>query len=534
MRYTPENITELGQDDIFVFGSNPEGRHITGAAKVAKEKFGAVMGQSVGLQGQSYAIPTMRESIEDIRRYVDGFLDVAYECDQNTFYVTRIGCGTAGYTDEEIAPLFDRALDMYNVCLPESFVKIIERNRNKAFVPVKTTRRHLFPDALRGFALLGICLANYPEFSLYTFQPGHVVKSYPEAGLDSVVKFLQYVFIDGKFYTLFSLLFGIGFSIIISHASERGADGFRIFYRRMAILALIGCTHLMLIWSGDILLLYALLGMLLPLFRNVSDKKIITIGVSLMLLPVVIDTACEITGVFPGKYPYEKWWQYAGRYGITEENFGTWLRDARSYREVLYFLIQGAWERMYEFVDGNRYFKVLGLFLIGFVAGRHKIYANLSSHRRLFVKAAVWGFSVGLPLSVLYAISGVNSHPWGMGVHSMIYTLSVYPLGFGYAGLLGVLCMRHSGLRIWKWIAAPGRMALTNYIGQSLIGIFLFYGIGLGFGASIGLARTELVAVGVFVFQIVFSQAWLSVFQYGPLEWIWRMLTYGKWLNIVR
>lgn len=132
MRYTPENITKLGEDDIFVFGSNLAGMHGGGAARVAWQKFGAVWGQGVGLQGQSYAIPTMQGGVETIKPYVDEFLDVAYECDQNTFYVTRIGCGIAGFTEEQIAPLFDRALDMYNVVLPESFVKIIEARRRNS------------------------------------------------------------------------------------------------------------------------------------------------------------------------------------------------------------------------------------------------------------------------------------------------------------------------------------------------------------------------------------------------------------------
>lgn len=213
---------------------------------------------------------------------------------------------------------------------------------------------------------MGVCLANYPEFSLYTFQPDSVIESMPSSAVDSVVKFMQYIFIDGKFYTLFSLLFGIGFSIIISHAAVRGADGFKIFYRRMAILALIGCTHLMLVWSGDILLLYAVLGMLLPLFRNVSDRNIIITALVLLLLPVIVDGLAEASGIFLAKYPYDKWWYHAGRYGITEENFGTWLRDAQGYGDVHKFLVQGAWERMYEFVDGSRYFKVIASFSSAF------------------------------------------------------------------------------------------------------------------------------------------------------------------------
>ena len=333
--------------------------------------------------------------------------------------------------------------------------------------PVSTSQRHIFLDALRGFALLGVCLANYPEFSLYTFQPESVIEAMPTAGVDRAVKFLQYLFIDGKFYTLFSLLFGIGLSIIISHAAERGADGFRIFYRRMIILALIGYTHLMIIWSGDILLLYAVLGMILPIFRNMSDKEVLITAGILLLLPIPVDGIAELTGIFFAKYPYEQWWHYAGIYGITEENFGTWLRDADSYRKVHQFLIQGVWERMYEFIDGNRYFKVMGLFMIGFVVGRHKIYANLTAHKPLLKKVALWGCGVGLPFSVLYAVSGVNSHPMGNAVHTILYTVSVYPLGFAYAALLGLFCIRHKDLAVWRWFAAPGRMALTNYIGQS-------------------------------------------------------------------
>lgn len=129
MEYTPENITSLEPDEIFVFGSNLEGNHAGGAARTALERFGAIMGQGVGIQGQSYAIPTMQGGIETIKPYVDQFIDLAWEWDQNTFYVTRIGCGIAGFTDEEIAPLFDRAYDFYNVRLPESFANIIRRNR---------------------------------------------------------------------------------------------------------------------------------------------------------------------------------------------------------------------------------------------------------------------------------------------------------------------------------------------------------------------------------------------------------------------
>ncbi len=126
-RYTPDKIETLGEDEMFVFGSNLEGMHCGGAAWTAVRKFGAVIGQGVGPQGKSYAIPTMFKSVEEIRPYVDEFLRLADEWDQTTFYVTRIGCGIAGFTDEEIAPLFESAIDSYNVVLPKTFVDVINR-----------------------------------------------------------------------------------------------------------------------------------------------------------------------------------------------------------------------------------------------------------------------------------------------------------------------------------------------------------------------------------------------------------------------
>ena len=157
-------------------------------------------------------------------------------------------------------------------------------------IPVRSSERYMILDVLRGIALLGICLANFPEFALYTFLNKDIVDAMPTAGIDHIVKYFQYIFIDGKFYSLFSLLFGIGFTIIMSNLLKKNGNGMLIFYRRMAILLLIGFMHLMFLWAGDILLLYALVGMILPLFRNVSDRKLLTIASIFILFPIVIDT----------------------------------------------------------------------------------------------------------------------------------------------------------------------------------------------------------------------------------------------------
>lgn len=125
-RFTPEMIRELAANEIFVFGSNLAGYHGGGAARIALEKFGAIWGQGVGMQGQSYAIPTMQGGVETIKPYVDEFIEFAKAHTEYTFLVTRIACGIAGFRPCEIAPLFAGTLEVENVTLPEDFVKIIQ------------------------------------------------------------------------------------------------------------------------------------------------------------------------------------------------------------------------------------------------------------------------------------------------------------------------------------------------------------------------------------------------------------------------
>ena len=125
-RTTPDYISDLKENEIFVFGSNLEGEHGGGAAKIAREKFGAIWGQGTGLQGQSYGIPTMHGGVEEIQPYVEEFIDFALTHPHLIFLVTRVGCGIAGFHDTEIAPLFTSATDVSNIFLPESFWDILQ------------------------------------------------------------------------------------------------------------------------------------------------------------------------------------------------------------------------------------------------------------------------------------------------------------------------------------------------------------------------------------------------------------------------
>jgi uncharacterized protein len=400
--------------------------------------------------------------------------------------------------------------------------------------PVSSSERQVVLDVLRGIALSGICLANYGEFSLYTFQTGEVLDAMPTAGIDRVVKFLQYLFIDGKFYSLFSLLFGIGFSIIMSNAVKKGGNGMKIFYRRMIILLFVGFFHLIFLWAGDILILYAAVGLFLPLFRNVSDRKLIAFATVLLLFPVVIDGCVTVFNLNLSAPVIRATRYFHDRAGITDENFPVWLAEKQSYTDILRFNIAGAFIRMQEFIDGNRVFKVLGLFLLGLCIGRNRIYASLNDNRRRLKQFARYGLIIGFPTSLLYAWESTNGHPFGLVIHSVIYAVSVVPLSLAYTSVICLWFMRDRKRKIFNVLASSGRMALTNYIAQSVFGIIIFYGTGFGLGAATGLVYAELIAAGVFLFQILYSYIWLRNFQYGPLEWCWRMLTYGKRLKLLK
>ena len=383
-------------------------------------------------------------------------------------------------------------------------------------------KRYVILDALRGFAILGIILANFPEFSLWTFSdPAGWTRT------DLVTRAIQTFFVDGKFYTLFSLLFGMGFSIQLANAEGK----LRTFYRRMTVLLVIGLIHLFFLWSGDILALYAVCGMLLPLFRKLPTRKLLLVAGGLFLVPVLLDAVFGTRLADPLE---REQWRICGLYGITEANFGTWLSDARSYREVLQFLHQGSVERMWEFVSGHRLFKVLGLFIVGFAVGRERIYADIDGRKPLLKKVLAWGLALGIPFGILYTWSSMQGHPWGRVAHDLLYLVSVYPMGFAYAAGFALAFSRSEEAPGWKLLANPGRMACTNYLGQSVIGILLFYGIGLGLGNRVSLLGTELVALGVYAFQILFSSLWMRAFAFGPVEWVWRMLTYGKRLPLRR
>lgn len=416
--------------------------------------------------------------------------------------------------------------------MADFFFKMNTSTTTENLAPTTVKQRFIILDALRGFALLFIILANFPEFGLWTFLSEAEQQAMPSAGTDRIVRFLQYMLIDGKGYGLFSLLFGCGFSIFVNKAYYRGGHGLKLFLRRMFILLCFALIHILFIWSGDILCLYATMGMLLSLFYRRSNKALLWWAGMLLFLPVVIDYIQDFAGISIAAPLEDAWWRKANSYGITEENFATWLVDARSYTEVFQFLMQGAIERMWEFVDGDRFTKVLGLFILGFYLGKNRFYAHIPELKPHISKLCFYSGLLGIPTSLIYAWDSTTGHSLGEGFHSLIYFLSVVPMTFFYLTGFCLLWSRNQQGITYRLLALPGRMAFTNYIGQSVIGVLIYYGIGLGLGLSMGLAEIEITALLVFILQILFSACWLRYFRFGPLEWIWRMLTYGKWFSL--
>ena len=406
-------------------------------------------------------------------------------------------------------------------------------------LPSQQQDRSRILDILRGIALLGIILANYPVVSLWVFQGPPVWQTMPTAAIDMPLGFFHYMFIDGKFYTLFSLLFGIGFSIILLNAQKRNANGLAVFYRRLFILLLVGLFHSFFIWVGDILLLYALVGMLLPLFRNVADKKLLIIAAILILCPLLVDSVRVLSkDAIHFAAPISKV-QAAmeADINLTDANFPTWLVDHKTYSELFRFNTAEFFMRWSMLLNSNRPLKVLGIFILGLYVGRKLIYARLEENKALLKRIRLWGFIIGLPISVCYAFAelmGPRLPDAGALLNTASYAFSVVPLSLAYTSTICLWYLKNRDSKVLNVFAAPGRMALTNYLLQSVIGITIFYGIGFELGAKTGLAYVLLIAIGVYILQMIYSHLWLRYFNYGPFEWIWRMLTYGKVLELRR
>lgn len=409
----------------------------------------------------------------------------------------------------------------------------------KSNTPVLPGERAEILDVLRGFAILGIFLVNSAVFSLYVFQDKAVQEAMPGAEINTVLKYFNHIFIDGKFYSLFSLLFGVGFSIILGKGEIAGKDSLLIFYRRIGIMLGIGLAHMMFLWEGDIIFIYAVIALFLPLLRKLSDRTIIILVVSLLLSPLIFDTLKVVSnGEWNLAKPIlTKAMEVDAKHGITDTNYKTWLIDHDTYASVSIWLKGSFYWRMEMLVGTNRIPKVLAMFLLGMLAGRKMIFQNLNENRPLLLKVRKIGFAVGLPASVLFAVAeydGYRLPDWRGLSDTLLYAVSVVPMSLAITAAMSLHWLNNRQTSIFRYVAPVGRMALTNYIMQSVCAMYIYWGVGLGLGAGVGHSVFMPIALGVYLLQVLFSNLWFRRFRFGPLEWIWRMLTYGKYFPILK
>ena len=406
-------------------------------------------------------------------------------------------------------------------------------------IPVSQNERADILDILRGFALLGVLLDNIFGFTGWGFFTQPMREALPTWPADGIVALSELTFINGKFYSLFSLLFGIGFSIILIRNEQKGINPLKIFYRRLFILLVIGAVHLFLLWEGDILFLYALIGMILPLFRKFSDKALLITAAVLILSPIILDCIYIFFHAKSGDGLERLAMSIDKKNGVpTDSTYAAYLFRAGSGFHEWRNWQESGWAYRYSYIlDSNRIPKVLGMFLLGFYAGRKMMYLHLENYVSLFKKLRLWGFVVGIPAAVACTYFEIFQkhipNPIGLG-HTFFYALSVVPLSLAYASVICLRWIKKKGNSKLKVLAPMGRMALTNYLMQTILGIIIYYGVGLGYGGHIGPAVFIPIGLCVYTLQIIYSNIWFKYFNYGPMEWIWRMLTYGKRLNIIK
>jgi uncharacterized protein len=213
--------------------------------------------------------------------------------------------------------------------------------------------------------------------------------------------------------------------------------------------------------------------------------------------------------------------------GISMTDFISYLEN-NSLLDFFKINIGNSIIRLADILNEGRAFKVLGIFLIGLWAGRKILNENVLDNTSFLKKVAIWGICIGLPISIIRTcITYFSSHDefWSL-MKTLSYALGTVPLAIGYVALLALLYKKR--ITLLKLFAPVGKMALTNYLLQTLLATTLFYGIGFGFVGKFGYTLTIGIAVIIFSLQVVFSILWLKTHKFGPMEWIWRQLTYGK------
>ncbi|BAB04475.1 DUF418 domain-containing protein [Halalkalibacterium halodurans] len=405
----------------------------------------------------------------------------------------------------------------------------------KALQPVAENERLPLLDVLRGVALLGILLVNMAHFSypdLYlSFVGNEHFLSNTWHFTDHVTRFLLDVWIQMKFILLFSFLFGFGMAVMRERSLEKGTRFASMYVRRLIVLLLFGTVHAFFIWDGDILTDYALLGFVLLLFGRSKPKTLVIWALSLYLLfsiPFVLSSFVVETGE-NGMNEWEETmkaeYESEAKQALEVYSNGTFSEIAtqRIHDRMTYMSINGmlTFNPFIYFFSSIPYFS---MFLLGAAFAKARILHDPDKHQRIHRILWIIGFIIGIGGNLLAALS-----------NQQLYLLIGAPfLMLFYVTTLTYLVTKTSIARWFHPFATVGRMAFTNYLCQSLICTFLFYRYGLGLYGSVGPFVGTLMAFAIFAFQMALSLLWFRRYRTGPLEWIWRSLTYKKRLPMKR
>ena len=403
--------------------------------------------------------------------------------------------------------------------------------------PVKTNEREIFMDVLRGFAILGIFIANLNAFTWYDFVSPEKTGVMLLSNWDGKMLFLHHMFIEGKFYSIFSFLFGWGIALQLMRSEANEIKPAAFIRRRLTIMLLLGAFHLLL-WPGDIVFFYALLGFVLLPLRRFSNKTLLITGIFLTLSPILL---YGLKMKFPMlNYPSKFLFGIGETIdhkltGInSDETFQNYIRNANWF-DILKGDIGGFFWRYGDLFFISRIPKVLGMMLIGLVVGRSHFYRNVLQHKKLLWYIIILGLLIAIPANYMLArymqlhdgsYGGLKINGW---YRTVAYALGVAPLAAVYIALFMLYFKTGAGKKTLSIFAPVGKMAFTNYITHTLIGNFVFYNAGLGYAEKVGPVYYTLFAIIVFILQIFGSTIWLKYFNYGPVEWLWRSSTYRKW-----
>ena len=399
--------------------------------------------------------------------------------------------------------------------------------------PVAADGRLQVLDVLRGFALFGILQANVLTFSGIFFLA--MVGATNPSPLDEAVGFAIEALIHGKFYSLFSLLFGIGFHLFLSRAGTKSGAARPLFRRRLWLLLGAGVLHATLLWSGDILMLYALVGFALIPFYGLPSRTLLAWAAGLLALPVVAYALMWGLGMADplGPPPVDPANPNPGPSGGFDPIAFMIAGFRGGYLDVLQANFVGLVGRWVDLLITIRPAKVLGMFVLGLWVGQQGVARDLDAHAGLLRRVAAWGLGLGLPLNVAGAWLAADAAPYLPGstlgmAEVLTDAVGVPLLALGYAAGIALLTRSPLASRTLMAFAPVGRMALTNYLLQSVICMFVFYGIGLGLYGQVGTAAASGIALLVFASQALLSLWWLRRYQYGPAEWAWRRMTYRQ------